>query len=350
MNLLLNVVSFLRPNNHHATRAEGEPETLLLHDVAWNHADVRFVMRRLADQGVLRWEGQRCPHVYHDGRKCEQEMVVVDSATHKSDGVCLDCPVHGGHFSIRRGSFFAGRHLRLSTLAHIFHLLNRGLAINTIADMHAQARVNRETVSNILRALQKRMWADLCENHRPTFTPGDELEIDEMWMDWEQWERRVGEDVSAEEEAKDVEKRRAAWRRGRWVLGMVNRARTKLWIECIPNRSEASIRKVVDPTLRGWLRRRPRIHTDAHKGYDYLAAANTHYVINKKRDGFGIIERTFWGNAVHVNVNAIENVWRHLRAHLAMRYAYSSPQLTQLNIAEFVYTWNKLSWIDLIRV
>ena len=95
--------------------------------------------------------------------------------------------------------------------------------------------------------------------------------------------------------------------------------------------------------------RYPKIYTDALKSYEYLKNENTHYVINKKEDGFGIIKTTFWGSRINVNVNKIENFWMHLRKHLSMRYAYNSPQFAHLYIAEYVYNWYKLDWLDLIK-
>ena len=64
------------------------------------------------------------------------------------------------------------------------------------------------------------------------------------------------------------------------------------------------------------------MYTDALKSYDYLAKENTHYIINKAQEGFAIQTTTFWGNTVNVNVNAIENTWRHLRAHLRRYMQY----------------------------
>ena len=136
------------------------------------------------------------------------------------------------------------------------------------------------------------------------------------------------------------------WEGGQWVIGLVNRARTKLWIECIPNRKRHTIRQVVDPLLKSWLLRYPRIHTDALKSYEYLKHENTHYVINKKQDGFGIHQTSFWGNCVNVNVNCIENLWKHLRKHLRLRGTRKKCKHAQLHIAEFMY--NFMSWIGFI--
>ena len=111
----------------------------------------------------------------------------------------------------------------------------------------------------------------------------------------------------------------------------------------------ATIKKVVDPLLKSWLLRKPRIHTDALKSYDYLKNENTHYVINKARDGFSIKERTFWGHGIGIHVNHIESTWKQLRKHLSLRHAYRNQHRIQLCIAEFVYNWYKLNWYDLIK-
>lgn len=190
----------------------------------------------------------------------------------------------------------------------------------------------------MLHQLQVKMWAKLCAAHVPTFTPSDVLEIDEMWITWKLWD----EETSEEERKKD-------YMNGIWILGLINRERTKLWIEWIPDRSSDSISNIVDPLLQSWLLRKPRIITDKHAGYNYLSAENTHYVINKAQDGFAVNETTYWGNCVNVNVNLIENTWMNLRKHLKLRNAYANKHLLKWHIAEFVYNWYQLSWYDLIQ-
>lgn len=281
----------------------------------------------------------RCCFEYSSGKQCENMLELKESTIYKLDRYELNCKIHGGHRSIRTNSWFAASRLPLTQLLYIFHLLRSGAETTAIVNFFREVKLYRETVTGILRELQSKMLSILIKNHIPSFDPGDELEIDEMWMDWKQWDKRVGRDS-----------RLAQWEGGQWIIGLINRARTKLWIECIPNRKKDTIQKVVDPLLKSWLLRCPRIHTDALKSYDYLEKENTHYVINKAQDGFAIKETTFWGNTINVNVNAIENLWRHLRSHLRKRHAYSSPQFAQLYIAEFMYNWYKLNWFDLIHI
>jgi hypothetical protein len=280
----------------------------------------------------------RCIFVYADGHQCDQIMELLPSNIYKVDHYALQCPTHGGSISIRRGSFFAGRRLPLSQLLYIFHLLSCGTSITSVTKFFHSVKLHRHSVSRMLTCLQEKMWCVLRSRHMPTFTPADELEIDEMWLDWTAWDEREG-----------IDNRFHAWESGMWIIGLVNRAGTKLWIECIPNRKRSSIEKVVDPMLKSWLFRKPRIYTDALKSYEYLKYENTHYIINKERDGFAIHETTFWGHCVNVHVNHIESTWKQLRKHLAMRHAYNSPKHVQLHIAEFVYNWYKLDWYDLIK-
>ena len=297
------------------------------------------LLREWEQCGLLLLSNVRCKHSSKRVAKCDKIMELRVSTLYKMDGHALVCPVHGRHYSVRAGSWFASHRLPLSELLYIFDMLRCRTPCNSIARVFAGANLYRETITKVLHDLQAKMWSSLQQNHLPTFDPSDVLEIDEMWMDWKRWENEVGTDARFKE-----------WEGGQWVIGLVNRARTKLWIECIPSRKRVSIKAVVDPLLRSWLLRKPRIHTDALKSYEYLAKENTHYIINKKQDGFAIETTTFWGNTINVNVNAIENTWRHLRAHLALRHAYRTPQHAQLHIAEFVYNWYQLSWSDLIKI
>jgi ISXO2-like transposase domain len=293
----------------------------------------------LHDCRLLRVRDVRCEHVYPDRRMCSQIMELRVSTLYRQDGHALVCPTHGVHVSIRRGSWFQGRRLRLTQLLYILHLLKCRTAIHSIRDFFESAKVNRSTIAGVLTELQARMWRVLKERHMPVFDPSDELEIDEMWLTWQHWDDNV-----------DTETREQAWKQGKWVVGLVNRAHTKLWIECVPDRRRETIAKVVNPLLKQWLLRWPRIHTDALKSYEYLKAENTHYIINKARDGFCVKQRTFWGKEVSVSVNQIEGVWKHLRAHLSMRSAYRTPKLAQLYIAEFMYNWYKLDWWSLVQL
>jgi len=296
------------------------------------------LLRMLEQARLLRVFGLQCPHVYGGGAQCTKTLTLRPSAHYAFDGHELACEVHGGHVSVRSGSWFAGRRLSLSVLVYIFYLLACRVSVSAVIRFFDSIKLHRVTVLALLHDIQVKMWAELRSNHMPTFNPGDELEIDEMWLNWEAWE-------SESEPAREQK-----WSQGSWVIGLINRARTKLWIECIPNRQRETIRSVVDPMLRTWLLKRPRIFTDALKTYDYLAHENTHYVINKVQDGFGVEKVTFWGNTVKVNVNKVENVWRHLRQHLSHRGAYRHPQNAQLHIAEFVYNWYQLDWWQLIRM
>lgn len=292
----------------------------------------------MQEDRLLHVFNQQCTYTYHDGVQCENMLILRESKHYKLDGYELTCEKHGGHISVRRGSFFSSRRLPMSQMLYILRLLEVKTSITSIVKFFAQVKLNRETVASMLHQMQERMWLVLLEKYIPVFDPSDEVEIDEMWMDWEVWDNNIG-----------PKSREAQWEGGQWIIGLVNRDRTKLWIECMPNRKRVTIERIVNPLLKSWLLRKPRIHTDALKSYEYLSAQNTHYVINKVQDGFGIQQRTFWGNTINVNVNKIENTWRQLRQHLSMRYAYNKPKFVQLHIAEFMYNWYKLNWLDLIR-
>lgn len=288
---------------------------------------------------LLQREQLHCPHMYNQDAYCDKKLELRESKCYNNDGYEYYCPTHGGHISIRTGSWFAHRRLSIGQLLYIFHLLSSATSSNAVKNFLAQDKIHRTTVTSILHDLQHRMWLKLCANHIPTFTPADELEIDEMWLDWKKPENGGGPALRFEQ-----------WESGRWLIGLIDRKQKKLWIECIPNRKKETIQKVVDPMLKRWLFRYPRVYTDALKSYEYLEKENTHYVINKQQDGFGIQQTTFWGHTIDVNVNHIENLWMQLRKHLSMRHAYSAPQFIQLHVAEFMYIWYKLDWWDLITL
>jgi hypothetical protein len=129
--------------------------------------------------------------------------------------------------------------------------------------------IDRETVTGILTKLQALM-IPIVENHKPKFDTGDLIEIDEIFVPWEIPD-------SAEHST-------LAGKKGTWLLGIINRTRTQLWIEPIKNRGKKEISRVLDSVLPeefAW------VFTDALAPCSYLEADHIHFVINKSQEGYG---------------------------------------------------------------
>ncbi len=198
--------------------------------------------------------------------------------------------------------------------------------------------MNRQTLTSVLTQLQLRMCAAV-EKIKPSFTSEDEVEIDEMWIDWEIYDKRTGPNV-----------RKRKMIRGTWIIGVIDRKRSKLWIQPIRNRSKKSISAAIEPLFPQDSPETLKIFTDALSTYEYLERKHTHYVINKVKHGMGICKRVPNGRYISINVNTIENNWKLLRDHLTIRHAYSDKSRLFLHIGEFMFNWYELSLWDLLRI
>lgn len=161
----------------------------------------------------------------------------------------------------------------------------------------------------------------MLEEHPPLFIDGDIVEIDEKKLKWKDGE---------------IE--------GNWVMGFVNRDQTLCFMTCIQNRTRGS--------MEGWIKRVVNVGTlvmtDALNSYVGIlkSIGSTHCIINKKQDGFS---RTDEKSGIHVNVNKCENMWKHLDDLIAQRKCFHATSLHRL-IAEYVYTFNRKDWLDLIAI
>jgi hypothetical protein len=292
----------------------------------------------LHKQRFLNVYTQKCKRKYHSGRQCEKILEVRDSKRFKEDKFELKCPTHGGSTSIRTDSFFFLKKLSVSRVLYTAHHYASQVSTSSIKKLSPQLKLDNQTLTRILTQLQTQMM-EVIQKYRPVFDKHDDVEIDEMWADWEEYDEKIGPTA-----------RKQKMREGTWILGMINRDRTKLWIEVIPNRKKPTLEKVINPMLHQPWFGKIKVFTDALTSYEFLKEKNRHYVINKEKQGFGRIVKLGEDSYLHINVNTIENNWRHFRDHLKLRNAYTYPKKMQLHIAEYLYNFYKLDWFDLIRI
>jgi hypothetical protein len=240
--------------------------------------------------------------------------------------------------SIRDGSFFAHKKLSITRVLYTVHHYAAACSTSTIVKLSPEINIDNQTLTHILTELQKRMWEKLAK-YKPVFDKSDEVEIDEMWANWEMYDEKRGPLI-----------RKQNMRSGTWLLGIINRTRTKLWIEVMPKRKKPIIEKILTPMLKKVWFGRIQIFTDALTSYEYLKEKHRHHVINKVKEGFGRIVKLGEDNYLHVNVNTIENNWKLLRDQLKLRNAHTYPKHMQFHVAEYLYNFYKLDWFDLIRL
>lgn len=118
-------------------------------------------------------------------------MELRTSKLYKLDGYHLDCPCHGGHESIRAGSMFGDGKIPIARTIWLINKLASGAPIHQIQKELQSFSNNSKTVSSILVKLQTRMVTAILK-HKPVFTGADEVEIDEMWVDWKNYDEKEG--------------------------------------------------------------------------------------------------------------------------------------------------------------
>ena len=292
----------------------------------------------LVEHRLLRINNRICTYKFADGHICGKTKILKPHTQWKNDGHAVACELHGKVERIRTESWFAIGKKPLSQMLYILYILSCGASVKVCTKFFRAVRLHRDTVSTYLHDLQRRMLLKLLNNHTPLFNPHDEVEIDEMWVDWKEYDIPVGPGD-----------KKQMLQKGVWVVGVINRSQTKLWMEVVRDRRQYTLKKLISPLLKKWVWNRGKVYTDALKSYGFLKEGVSHHVINKKQDGFARCSHTFWGNCNNVHVNNIESAWKDLRKHLRNRNAYVAPQYVHLHIAEFVYNWYQLSWYNVIQ-
>jgi hypothetical protein len=289
----------------------------------------------LDSQQYLRITNAHCDRPVSRSSRCGCTMQLIESP-YVSDGYKLQCGKRPKYTqSIRKDSFFFNSKLSIPTMVYIINCLQAGVTVPALTRL---INVSAEAINGILRKLQQLMY----ENQpAPQFDHGDPIEIDEMWFKWKAQPNTGGylDTMTAKS--------------GNWIVGMVNRQRTAIWMQPIPSRTEGRLFTVIQK----YIVPGNVIMTDAHMGYHNLGDWYTHFVINKAAQGFArnpdelhsITRAT--KKRLRVHVNKIENNWKLLRDLIRLRNAQCNRHCIHLVLAEFIYSnFYKKEWFDLIKV
>jgi hypothetical protein len=129
---------------------------------------------------------------------------------------------------------------------------------------------------------------------------------------------------------------------GDWLLGMISRDRTKMWVYPIKDRTKENlICPILDVT-----EKETTLHTDALSTYDLLDKDYIHYVINKKQEGFSHVHGP---TGVLKSVNHCECVWKHLR-ELARDRHMNNPKDVVFICIEYMFRFYHHSIYEVVQV
>jgi hypothetical protein len=266
-----------------------------------------------------------------DNCSCKMSLIEADNI----DGYIMKCGKKGDYKqSIRKDSFFFSSKLTIPTIIYVINSQQAGIEMAALSRL---INISSEALNYILRKLQHKMY---LLQQEPVFKSGDIIEIDEMWFKW-RIEPNTGGYL-------DTIKQKS----GKWIIGMINRDRTAIWIQPIPSRSEGRLSTVIQR----YIVPGHTLMTDGLPSYNNLGDWYTHYVINKVKEGFAR-DPTEIDNCtrsqkkrLRVHVNKIENSWHLLRDLIRLRNAQCNRHLIHLTIAEYHYNFYKKDWFDLIKI
>jgi len=283
---------------------------------------------------------RQCSH-----QDCNSDMKMYTSKKYK-DGYELRCTKHQNkRESIRKGSFFEGMKLPITTIMYIINHLSAECTTTSIKRLIDKDKpIYRETITSILTRLQHLM-KEYNDNNQPQWDESDVIEIDEMWVKWHDPGERVG--TGNETDNKSPVKPD----RGKWLLGLINRTRTKVQIVSLSDRKKTSIQEVLKDVLPS---QNMTIMTDALASYNFFDDENAHFVINKRwgfaRNSYRLCMDREPENILRIHVNTIENNWKQLRHTLVVRSAYTQPHMVMNHVHEYVYNFYHLNWFNLIKI
>lgn len=284
-------------------------------------------IRMLSDQKLL--------HI--DGSVCEIHSVPLSLGPRRDskDGFCLRCHICGGasRKSIRSGSFF--QEGKLSIIQQL--LVVRELYYNdSVQNVINHTGACRSTIKDFYVRLTFLMEVWLEENifsqHQYLFDRADEVEVDEMFRYW------ITPTAQRQYAGQPIED-------GRWIIGLVNRSRTRVYIQCIKDRKKTTIL----PLLKKLIEPGTTIYSDALNTYKGLDPDYNHFVINKQLDGFARVEQLQGGEEVNVNVNLIENRWRWLRQLGRERRTFAATHVGKM-CTDYMYRFHNKHYFDLLRI
>ena len=290
----------------------------------------------LDSQQWINITSQHCPYTSNRTESCNTIMeLIVDKGV--SDGYLLQCPKHARKslLSIRHDSWFYNRKLSIPTLVFIIDLLECGADNATIIKYTGISSI---TINSIIRNLQLLMCYIISNGYKPVFTNDDIVETDEMYLKWE-YKVEIAQGTFMD----DVNSKS-----GLWIIGLINRSRTKLWMMPIESQQCDIINNLIEEIIEpGTV-----LMADGLRAYEQLYKKYQLFVIKKSVQGFGRFSNRLTDTRYecNVNVNTIESTWSHLRKLIRKRNAQTSKLYVHLTIAEFIYRFHNLSYFDLIKL
>lgn len=259
--------------------------------------------------------------------QCElhSKQYSLGSFPQESDGWGLYCSSCGTGFckSIRTNSWFANKNLTIPQLITIIRLLNLNAGYSTI---ESEAGVCYHTIIEQELAIKIQQWIDENIQLEPMF---NSIEIDEAKIKWEAETIQYSFDNEGDT------------LKGDWIIGLVNRTHTKIYFECVQDRTADSLLDCIYDQVED----NATVYTDALSTYNGINNNSTHKIINKKVDGFCSCKNY---PGTHINVNRVECAWRHLRFFLHEKHIIHPHRVPQA-LLEYMFKFYKGNMFNLIK-
>lgn len=234
-----------------------------------------------------------------------------------TDGYRLRCNHCHCDFSPRHGSFFADFRLPLRVLAQLLVYFDT----HTLVQFAAQyTGVHRHTVSKLYAAIRVRCRRFL-DSHPVRFRDDELVEIDELYL------KSLREPESEEE--------KSSWPP---LIGMISRDTKAVALEVAPTKSEADVRRAMEPHLSP----ATPVLTDGAGCYHHMGYYRDHAVVKKEHGAGGAAwpkpgQRQQLGEReVAVHTNTIEGYWSQFRTWLHASHGWPADYLP-LVLAECMF-------------
>jgi len=289
----------------------------------------------LSEDKIKLLAGQRLLLI--DGHTCEIHSIPLSLGPRRDgkDGFCLRCHICGGasRKSIRSGSFFEKSYLSIiQQLILVRELYYNDSVHNVVNHTGATVSTIRAFYVRLTHLMEVWLEENIYSQSQYLFDRADEVEVDEMYRYWTS-PTAVGQ--------ADGLPLTEGW----WIIGLVNRSRTRVYIQCIKDRKKTTIL----PLLKKLIEPGTVIYSDALNTYKGLDPDYNHFVINKQVDGFARVEQLQGGAEVNVNVNLIENRWRWLRQLGRERRTFAATHVGRM-CTDYMYRFHNKHYFDLLRI
>lgn len=261
-----------------------------------------------------------------DGKICEHcgSTLILQPADYEPEKYVLRCSNFQCYhrYSIRTGSFFEDKRLKIVEILQIF----QGFVLeDSILSTAQKLNVDRHTVSAYYKSFRQRISVNLRDDPIIFFEHGvyeaDETEFFHMRMEKEKYYKT------------------------QWVAGFVERSTGRCCLHSIAYRTTESL----VPFLHERIPEGSVICTDSFPSYNQLSNWYLHRSVNHRAKEYAREEEVEGFGVISVHDNTIEGLWHHLKKKLVNKQCRKYVLLDSF-LDEIMFKYSGRSLVNLIKM